>query len=73
MPVIAATGSCLSEAGGPSSIYINPSDEGELAQQLKKVLTDSELRTRMIASGKNYVKQFEPKVIAAKLMSVYQK
>jgi glycosyltransferase involved in cell wall biosynthesis len=73
VPVIAATGSCLSEAGGPSSIYVNPSDEGELAQQLKKVLTDSELRTRMIASGKNYVKQFEPKVIADKLMSVYQK
>ena len=61
VPVIAATGSCLSEAGGPGSIYVNPSDEGELAEQLKRVLTDGELRTRMIASGKKYIEQFEPK------------
>lgn len=72
VPVIAATGSCLSEAGGPGSIYINPSDEGELAEQIKKVLTDNELRTRMIASGKNYIEQFEPKVIAEKLLSIYK-
>ena len=72
VPVIAATGSCLSEAGGPGSIYVNPSDEAELAEQLKKVLTDNELRTRMIASGKKYIEQFEPKVIAEKLLSVYQ-
>jgi len=73
VPVIAATGSCLSEAGGPGSIYINPSDEGELAEQLKKVLADNELRTRMIASGKNYIEQFEPKVIAEKLLTTYKK
>jgi glycosyltransferase involved in cell wall biosynthesis len=73
VPVIAATGSCLSEAGGPGSIYVNPLDEGELAEQLKKVLTDGELRTRMIASGKNYIEQFEPKAIAEKLLRIYQK
>jgi glycosyltransferase involved in cell wall biosynthesis len=72
VPVIAATGSCLSEAGGPGSIYINPSDEGELAEQLKKVLTDAELRTRMIADGKKYIEQFEPKVIAEKLLKAYE-
>jgi len=72
VPVIAATGSCLSEAGGPGSIYVNPSDEGELAEQLKKVLTDGDLRTRMIASGKNYIGQFEPKVIAEKLLTAYK-
>ena len=31
------------------------------------------LRARMIASGKNYIEQFEPKVIAEKLLSIYQK
>ena len=71
IPVIAATGSCLIEAGGPGSIYINPSDEGELAEQLKRVLTDGELRRRMITSGKNHIEQFDPKVIAEKLLRVY--
>ena len=73
MPVIAATGSCLGEAGGPGSIYVNPSDEGEMAEQLKKVLTDGEIRTHMIASGKNYIEQFQPKAIAGKLFGIYQK
>jgi glycosyltransferase involved in cell wall biosynthesis len=72
IPVIAATGSCLSEAGGPGSIYVNPLDEEELAEQLNKVLTDGELRAGMIASGKEYVAQFEPKVIAEKLKRAYE-
>ena len=71
VPVIAATGSCLSEAGGPGSIYVNPSDEEELAQQLKKVLTDEHLRQQMILSGKKHLAQFEPGVISRQLNNIY--
>ena len=71
VPVIAATGSCLEEAGGPGSIYVNPSDEAELAMQLKKVFTDEHLRQQMILSGKKHLAQFEPGVISRQLNNIY--
>ena len=73
VPVIAATGSCLSEAGGPDSMYVDPGDDAALATQLKNVLTDSALRATMIAGGKNYIRHFEPAAIAEKLFDIYQK
>ncbi|WP_276374683.1 glycosyltransferase family 1 protein [Chryseolinea sp. H1M3-3] len=72
VPVISALGSCLTEAGGPGSIYIHPDSEEELAFQLRRVLGDVQLRTEMITSGKKYVEQFEPKVIAKKIHFVYK-
>jgi glycosyltransferase involved in cell wall biosynthesis len=70
--VIASTGSCLSEAGGPGSIYVNPSSEEELADQLEKVLSDANLRNQMIAQGKKFIKQFDANVIAEKVIGVYK-
>jgi glycosyltransferase involved in cell wall biosynthesis len=72
VPVIAASGSCLSEAGGPGSIYVNPTDAAELTEQLEKVLTDNALCARMVAHGKEYIEQFAPKVISEKLLEVYK-
>jgi glycosyltransferase involved in cell wall biosynthesis len=72
VPVIAATGSCLEEAGGPGSIYVNPNDETELSKQIMTVLTDRELTETMIESGKEYVKRFSEKTIASAIMNVYE-
>jgi glycosyltransferase involved in cell wall biosynthesis len=72
IPVIAATGSCLEEAGGPDSIYINPDDDTELAQKITAVLNDKTLAQKMIESGKKYAKRFSDKEIASEMMAVYQ-
>jgi glycosyltransferase involved in cell wall biosynthesis len=72
VPVIAATGSCLSEAGGPGSVYINPNNEQELANHLERVLNNKALREQMIADGKKHVQVFQPDVIAGKVMEVYK-
>jgi glycosyltransferase involved in cell wall biosynthesis len=71
VPVIGATGSCLEEAGGPGSIYINPASEEELAYHLKNVLRDDELRKQMTVSGKRFASKFQPEVISQELMEVY--
>jgi glycosyltransferase involved in cell wall biosynthesis len=71
VPVIASTGSCLSEAGGSYSIYVNPNDEAELAHWLSRVLSDVSLRKQMISKGKKYIEQFESEVIAQKLIDIY--
>ncbi len=71
VPVIAAKGSCLEESGGPSSRYVSPNDETELAEQIKIVLRDNELRENMIEKGKVYAQQFSDKAIAKNLLNIY--
>lgn len=73
LPVIAATGSCLEEAGGTDSIYINPNDEKELAEKINHILSSPESARNMIIKGKEYVKRFSDETIAKDVMAVYNK
>lgn len=73
VPVIAATGSCLEEAGGPHSIYVGPDDVDGMVAAMKRVLSDENLRCEMIAQGKVYVKRFDPKRLADEMNTVYLK
>jgi len=72
LPVIAATGSCLEEAGGPNSLYISPDDDESLAQAIYRILHDDHLREQMISQGIQYVERFDDKVIADGIIEVYQ-
>jgi glycosyltransferase involved in cell wall biosynthesis len=72
IPVIAATGSCLEEAGGADSVYVSPDNDIELAEKIMEILNDESLRNKMIDAGKIYIKRFEEKRIAEQLMHVYQ-
>ncbi len=73
LPVIAATGSCLEEAGGPGSIYVHPRDKEGLAEAIRNITTDEALRTTMIAEGKKHAAQFTEERQAAQLMTLYRK
>lgn len=72
VPVIGATGSCLEEAGGPGSLYVNPTDEKELAEKIQLVLSSSDLSQQMINAGKKYIRNFSDQVLAKRLMEIYQ-
>ncbi len=70
-PVIAAKGSCLEEAGGPDTIYIDPDDETDLIEKIKAVLTDKPLQQKMIERGFIYAAKFEDLKLAPQLMHLY--
>lgn len=72
VPVIAATGSCLEEAGGPDCIYVNPDDEHELTQAIEKLLTDNDIRNESIVKSKKYVEKFSERTQAEELMKCYK-
>src|SRR5690606_5817108 len=72
-PVIAATGSCLEEAGGPDSIYVAPDHAEELAVQVNRVLKNTDLRAQMIQKGLQYVQRFDNEILAKQLMACYLK
>ena len=72
-PAIGATGSCLEEAGGPSSLYVDPKDEKALAAAMEQILSDETLRQKMIADGYTYAARFEDEPLANDLLKVYEK
>jgi len=73
VPVIAAKGSCLEEAGGPDSLYVDQDDETDLTEKIRLVLDDESLRQKMISKGLIYSRKFEEKKLAAQLMNLYNK
>lgn len=72
IPVIAATGSCLEEAGGPHSLYCDPKNADDLAQLMDRALEDEELRKKMIAEGEEWSKKFLPEHTAVQLTELYR-
>lgn len=73
VPVIAATGSCLEEAGGPYSLYVHPDDATELSSAILKLWTNDNLRSQMIEKGGSFALNFREDKVAAHLMRVYKK
>ncbi|HEY0056618.1 MAG TPA: glycosyltransferase family 1 protein [Pedobacter sp.] len=73
IPVIAAIGSCLEEAGGPDSSYIHPHDDIQLSWSVNSILNNPDLSRKMVEKGFEYVKKFDSTELAKKLMSTYQK
>lgn len=73
VPVIAAKGSCLEEAGGPDSLYIEQDNAMQLVETINKIYADENLANRMIANGKRFTLNFREEKIAENLMAVYQK
>ncbi|MDR2809103.1 MAG: glycosyltransferase family 4 protein [Tannerellaceae bacterium] len=71
IPVIAATGSCLEEAGGRGSVYVNPTDAAGLSERIMEILNNRERADYMIEAGKEHVKRFSEAAIASEIMHVY--
>ncbi len=71
-PVITSSGSCFGETGGPDSLYIDPLDNEQLAIAITRVLSDSNLRKKMIDGGLRHAKNFQSQRIAENMMAVYE-
>jgi glycosyltransferase involved in cell wall biosynthesis len=72
VPVVAATGSCLEEAGGPDSLYVDPNDHEQLAATLNLVLTDENRRLMMIEKGLQFARRFDQAGISRELEGYYK-
>lgn len=72
VPTIAATGSCLEEAGGPDSIYINPTDVSGLAYWINQILNSNPLQKEMKAKGLKFVQKFNSPLVTQQLINCYK-
>ncbi len=71
VPVVAATGSCLEEAGGPGALYVSPDSVDEYVEAATRLLDDEALRADMVARGRQYIARFAPENFGRGLINVY--
>jgi glycosyltransferase involved in cell wall biosynthesis len=73
LPVVACTGSCLEEAGGPDTLYVAPDDPGAMAVAIRQVLKDAPGRDNRIVRSRTYIRRFEGNDVAGQVYQLYQK
>lgn len=72
LPVVAATGSCLEEAGGPDSLYVSPDSPKQLAEAVER-LVSSPNRQQIVERAQQYVRRFENSDVAGQVLELYRK
>lgn len=72
-PVIAATGSCLEEAGGPGAIYVGPDDDDAMADAARRLADSTFLRDKLVDKGLRHIRRFNPTEFANRTMASYNK
>lgn len=71
VPVVAATGSCLEEAGGPGSKYTAPYDVEAIAAAVKECFVP-EVRNKMVEKGIEWAQNFTQERFARETMECYK-
>ncbi|WP_326983418.1 glycosyltransferase family 1 protein [Chryseobacterium sp. MYb264] len=70
---ITSNTSCLPEAGGPDSVYIDPENYLDLQSKIKFLWDNESERKRRADKGFDFVQKFNDEAIAKELMTLYQK
>ncbi len=71
LPVITSNVSCLPEAGGPDSYYVDPGSAKEIAAGMKKIYSDKIFADEMRTKGFQHALDFSPDKYAANMMNIY--
>ena len=71
--VIAATGSCLEEAGGDAAFYVDPDDAASMAEIAMEILRGNVNTEEITARGKAYAARFNTPDMVRSIMSTYSK
>ena len=73
LPVVACTGSCLEEAGGPDSAYVQPGAVEGMAEAIRHSLIGEEGRELRIENSKKYIRRFSGCDVASQVADIYQR
>lgn len=71
--VVTSNTSCLPEAGGKDSVYINPNNDLDIRAKIKFLWDNESERKRRAEKGFEFVQKFNDEPIAKELTNLYQK
>ncbi|MBZ9729458.1 glycosyltransferase family 4 protein [Salegentibacter sp. JZCK2] len=70
-PVITTNYGCFPEAGGPDSIYVDPTNISEISEAIRSLLNDPAKRKLISEKSFNYAQRFNDENIASQIVSLY--
>ena len=70
--VVTSNTSCLPEAGGPDSVYVNPENVDDIRAKINFLWENESERKRRAEKGLQFVQKFNDDVIAKEMMKVYE-
>ena len=73
LPVVACSGSCLEEAGGPDTLYVDPDDPRAMATAIRQVLKGAPGRDNRIVRSRTYIRRFEGNDVAGQVYRLYER
>lgn len=71
-PVITSNVSCLPEAGGENSVYVDPTNFEDIKAKINFLWDNESERNRRARKGLEFVQKFNDETIAKEMMSAYQ-
>ena len=72
LPVVACTGSCLEEAGGPDSLYVDPDDAEAMAVAIGQSVKGATGRDERISRSQQYISRFAGGDVASQVTDLYR-
>jgi glycosyltransferase involved in cell wall biosynthesis len=71
-PVVSSNATCLPEVYGEAAHYFDPRDVDDMVKAINKVLTNPELRKRLVAAGKKQVGKYSWQRMTEQTLGVYK-
>ena len=71
--VVTSNTSCLPEAGGPDSVYVDPYNVQDIKSKIQFLWDNEPERSRREEKGLAFAQKFDDQIIAQNLMAVYNK
>lgn len=72
-PVVASKTQALVEIGESACLFFDPNDPKDIADKLKQVISDKNLRAKLVNAGTNLVKKYSWEKTAKDTLAVYAK
>ncbi len=72
VPVASSNHPCMQEILGESAFYFDAKDDDIMAEKLKEIISNSELRERLIQKGYAQIKKYSWQVMAEKTLDIYK-
>lgn len=73
VPIVSSKATCLPEIYGEAAHYFDPESTPAMAQAIRDVLDDQDLRKRLIANGKTQLAKYSWDKLAKQTLEIYQK
>jgi glycosyltransferase involved in cell wall biosynthesis len=72
VPVVTSNASSLPEVAGDAALLVDPASAAEIAEAIRRVLTDGELAARLVEAGPERARQFRWSGTAEKTYAAYR-